>query len=621
MSSVAWTRRRRAFGRFWAAYRAEKAGMAGLVVLVVAVAMAVTAPLFIDESVTSVVSGTGERLAPPSLDDPLGTDESGRSILLMIWWGARTSLLIGFLAALLSMVIGTVFGISAGHFRGWLGAVLMRITDWFLVLPSLVTALVLAAILGGSTWTIIIAIGVTSWASTARLIRAQTLAVEARPYIERSTALGAGHWHITTRHVLPNVAPLLLASTTLEVASAIVTESTLAFLGRECEQDVLGHDAARVVRLGCGHLRGLVVHPGPGPVHRHGRDGFHALRPGAGEGPEPATAEGGGVSLLELDDVSVTYRIADGDVPAVRGVSLSLAAGEALGVAGESGSGKSTLAMSLLRLLPRDAQVTGRILLDGEDVLAMKWGRLRAVRWAEASIVFQGAQHGLNPVQRIGDQIAEPLLVHGLATPDKARGRVTELLAQVGLPAWRARSYPHELSGGQRQRVMIAMALACSPRLIVADEPTTALDVMVQAQVLTLDPGPGRGAGHRAADDQPRPVGAGRRVRPAGRDVRRPGGRGRARRTTCSTTPRTRTAGRWRRPSRRSATPPPGARRAAWAATRRTRWTCRRGCAFQPRCPVAVDVCATEDVLLRPAGERRTAACVHVGVPAEETTR
>jgi peptide/nickel transport system permease protein len=109
--------------------------------------------------------------------------------------------------------------------------VLMRVTDWFLVLPSLITALVLAAILGGSTFTIIMAIGVTTWPSTARLIRAQTLSVEARPYIERSKALGGGHWHITTRHVLPNVAPLLLASTTLEVASAIVTESTLAFLG------------------------------------------------------------------------------------------------------------------------------------------------------------------------------------------------------------------------------------------------------------------------------------------------------------------------------------------------------------------------------------------------------
>ena len=229
--SITWTRRRLALGRFWASFRTHKAGVAGLVILVAAVLLAVIAPLFIDAGVTNVVSGTGAKLAPPSWDDPLGTDESGRSVLLMIWWGSRTSLLIGFLAALLSMVIGMVLGIAAGHFRGWIGAVVMRVTDWFLVLPSLVTALVLAAILGGSTVTIIAAIGVTSWPSTARLIRAQTLAVEARPYIERSQALGGGHWHITTRHVLPNVAPLLLASTTLEVASAIVTESTLAFLG------------------------------------------------------------------------------------------------------------------------------------------------------------------------------------------------------------------------------------------------------------------------------------------------------------------------------------------------------------------------------------------------------
>ncbi|TDD26998.1 ABC transporter permease [Kribbella turkmenica] len=231
MSNVSWIRRRRAGARFWGKFRTRTAGMAGLVILVLAVGLALIAPLFIDSSVTNVVSGTSEKMAPPSLDDPLGTDESGRSVLEMVWWGSRTSLLIGFLAALLSMVIGTVLGIAAGHFRGWLGAIILRITDWFLVLPSLVTALVLAAILGGSTATIIVAIGVTSWPSTARLIRAQTLAVEARPYIERSLALGAGHWHITTRHVLPNVAPLLLASTTLEVASAIVTESTLAFLG------------------------------------------------------------------------------------------------------------------------------------------------------------------------------------------------------------------------------------------------------------------------------------------------------------------------------------------------------------------------------------------------------
>ncbi|MEO3875445.1 ABC transporter permease [Nonomuraea sp. B12E4] len=231
MTSVATTRRRQALGRFWTDFRRHRAGAVGLTVLIVAVLLAVTAPLFIDENVTSVVDAPGEEWSGPSLAFPFGTDESGRSILLMVWWGSRTSLLIGFLAALVSIVIGMVVGIAAGHFRGWLSAVLMRITDWFLVLPSLVTALVLAAILGGSTFTIIMAIGITTWPSTARLIRAQTLAVEARPYIERSKALGAGHWHITSRHVLPNVAPLLLASTTLEVASAIVTESTLAFLG------------------------------------------------------------------------------------------------------------------------------------------------------------------------------------------------------------------------------------------------------------------------------------------------------------------------------------------------------------------------------------------------------
>ncbi|MDF2705397.1 ABC transporter permease [Nonomuraea muscovyensis] len=231
MTSVAWARRRLAAGRFWESFRRERAGLTGLVILLAAVAAALVAPLFIDDGVTNVVSGTGEKWAPPSLDEPFGTDESGRSILLMVWWGSRTSLLIGFLAALVSIVIGMVVGIAAGHLRGWAGAVLMRITDWFLVLPSLVTAMVLAAILGGSTFTIIMAIGVTTWPATARLIRAQTLSVEARPYIERSRALGGGHWHITTRHVLPNVAPLLLASTTLEVASAIVTESTLAFLG------------------------------------------------------------------------------------------------------------------------------------------------------------------------------------------------------------------------------------------------------------------------------------------------------------------------------------------------------------------------------------------------------
>ncbi|GAB3228241.1 ABC transporter ATP-binding protein [Glycomyces halotolerans] len=192
------------------------------------------------------------------------------------------------------------------------------------------------------------------------------------------------------------------------------------------------------------------------------------------------------MTLLEIRDLEVTYRGSRGAVPAVRGVSLELEAGRTLGIAGESGCGKSTLAMAVLRLLPANATVTGEILLDGEDVLTMGWGRLRAVRWVGASIVFQGAMHSLNAVRRIGSQIAEPILVHEKVAKSEAAARAAELLEQVGLPRDRAGSFPHELSGGQRQRAMIAMALACDPDLIIADEATTALDVMVQAQVLEL---------------------------------------------------------------------------------------------------------------------------------------
>ncbi|WP_121252816.1 ABC transporter ATP-binding protein [Nocardioides ferulae] len=191
--------------------------------------------------------------------------------------------------------------------------------------------------------------------------------------------------------------------------------------------------------------------------------------------------------LLRIEDLSVTYRTEEGDVPAVRGVDLAVDAGEVLGIAGESGSGKSTLASTVLRLQPSSARVSGSVRVDGSDVLTMRWGELRALRWAGASIVFQGAQHSLNPVRRVGTQIAEPLRVHDpRATDDTVTSRVGELLEQVGLPAARAAAYPHQLSGGQRQRVMIAMALACRPALVLADEPTTALDVMVQAQVLAL---------------------------------------------------------------------------------------------------------------------------------------
>jgi peptide/nickel transport system ATP-binding protein len=194
-----------------------------------------------------------------------------------------------------------------------------------------------------------------------------------------------------------------------------------------------------------------------------------------------------GTPLLAVRDLHVTYRSQSGPVPAVRGVDFDLEAGATLGLAGESGCGKSTVAAALLRLLPRGTEVSGTVLLDGEDVLTMKPGRLRAARWDDVSIVFQGALHTLNPVHTLGRQIGEAIEVHRPSvSPAQVRSRVAELLELVGLPAERARDFPHRLSGGQRQRVLIALALACEPRILVADEPTTALDVMVQAQVLAL---------------------------------------------------------------------------------------------------------------------------------------
>lgn len=193
---------------------------------------------------------------------------------------------------------------------------------------------------------------------------------------------------------------------------------------------------------------------------------------------------------LVFDDVSITYssRTSRGDIPAVSNVSLELPAGGTLGIAGESGSGKSTLILSVLRLLPDNATLTGRVLLGGTDIAELNFGQMRAVRWSEAAIVFQGALHSLNPVRPVGKQILEALNLHvkdEWRSEAERKARVLSLLEQVDLDAQIAQAYPHELSGGQKQRVMIAMALACDPDIIIADEPTTALDVIVQAQILT----------------------------------------------------------------------------------------------------------------------------------------
>jgi peptide/nickel transport system ATP-binding protein len=318
------------------------------------------------------------------------------------------------------------------------------------------------------------------------------------------------------------------------------------------------------------------------------------------------------VTLLEVRDLGVTYYVGDKAVQAVRGVDFALDAGQTLGIAGESGSGKSTVALSLLRLLPNSTKVTGEIRFQGEDVLTLGWGGLRAVRWAQMSMVFQGAMSALNPVRTIGQQIAEPILLHEKVRERAARQRVDELLDSVGVPSRRRSAYPHELSGGQRQRVMVAMALACRPNLIIADEPTTALDVIVQAQILDLLTGLVRESGigmimishdlsvlaetcERLAimyAGQIVEIGPSRNLVD---DAQHP-----YTRALASAFPRIGDPASRLAPAGLPGDPPDPTEVSA------------TGCPFTPRCPVAFEACPTHPVELWPAGDDRSSACLRV---------
>jgi peptide/nickel transport system permease protein len=228
--SIVWARRRLALRRFWKVFRQDRMGLVGLGILAFFIVVAIFA-IFADKTGTRITEATGERLASPSSGFPLGTDDQGRSVLTLTIQGAKISLLVGLSATLITMVIGTLIGIVAGFRGGWIDTLLMRVTDWGLAIPWLVLAISLAAVFGQSLLIIILVIGLTTWPSTARLVRSQTLTVKERPYVERARALGASNWHIVTRHILPNVMPVIMANTVLIVAIAILSETSLSFLG------------------------------------------------------------------------------------------------------------------------------------------------------------------------------------------------------------------------------------------------------------------------------------------------------------------------------------------------------------------------------------------------------
>jgi peptide/nickel transport system permease protein len=218
----------------WKQFRSSRQGMLGLGVLFLFVAMALAAPLLADVRELNPVFARAQgnpQWAPPGEFAPLGTDYIRRSVWAQFVWGSRVSLFVGLAATVLTIFIGSVVGIVSGFLGGRTDGVLMRLTEWFLVIPFLPLAIVLASILGRSVWNIIFVIGVTSWPGTARLVRAQVLTVKQRLFVDRARSLGASGWHIVSRHILPNVSGLILANATLAVPISILTETTLAFLG------------------------------------------------------------------------------------------------------------------------------------------------------------------------------------------------------------------------------------------------------------------------------------------------------------------------------------------------------------------------------------------------------
>jgi peptide/nickel transport system permease protein len=230
--AIARKRRKDALLRGWRQYRRSKIGMGGLAIMIFFVLVAIFAPVLADKcDLSPICHPDNPALAPPSAQFWFGTDIQGRSVLSLTIWGAQVSLIVGLAATIITIVIGSVIGLVAGYYGGVRETALMRLTDWFLVIPFLPLAIVLAVILKPSLYTVIFVIGITTWPSTARVIRAQVLSLKTRAFVERARALGASDWHLVTRHILPNVGPLIFANTILIVAAAILTETTLSFLG------------------------------------------------------------------------------------------------------------------------------------------------------------------------------------------------------------------------------------------------------------------------------------------------------------------------------------------------------------------------------------------------------
>ena len=445
------------------------------------------------------------RLAAPSAAHWLGQDEFGRDVLSRLVWGARISLSVAFSAAVIACVVGTALGVAGGFLRGIVELLTLRAIDVLLCFPPLLLALLVVTLAGPGATTLVPVLALVYLPGFTRVAYAGVLTARSQDYVEAMRVLGAGRLRIMLRTILPNISGPVLVQFSLACASAVVLESGLSFLGLGVVPPapswglMIGAARATMAQAPllllwpclaltltilamnalCDGLRDAVdPHPQP---RRAARRVMDALLPGLL--PAPAG------TVLDVRGLTVEIETPTGSFQPVRAVDLHVAAGETLALVGESGSGKSLTALAIAGLLPDAARVVGGVArFEGTDLLRLDEDALRHLRGAALAMIFQDPSSSLNPVHRVGAQIAEAILAHRNVTRRAAQAEAVALLRRVGIPdpERRARSFPHELSGGMRQRVMIAIAIANGPRLLIADEPTTALDVTIQAQVLDL---------------------------------------------------------------------------------------------------------------------------------------
>jgi len=493
----------------WRRFARSGPAVAGAVLLLAVVAVVLAAPVLplSDPDRTDILHRMVRPLAPGHL---LGTDELGRDLLSRVIWGTRLSLLVGVVAAALSSIIGSALGIVAAYYGRAVDTLIMRGVDMLMAFPYLLLALAIVAALGPSLGHAMLAIIVVNVPFFARAVRGATVSLRQADFIAAARLMGQSNLRIIATELLPNVLPVVVVTASTSVGWMILETAGLSFLGLGAQPPVadlggmLGnarnlinvapHVAAvpglAILLIAIGvNLVGDGVRDALDPRLRAG--GLARIRavteavPGR---PVPAAAPSD--ALLSVRALRTEFHVGSEVWRAVNDVSFDVRPGEAVGLVGESGSGKTVTALSIAGLVasPPGRIAGGSVRFKGQELIGAPLAALQEIRGDRIAYVFQDPLTTLNPLLTIGQQVSETLRRHQGLRPREAMSRAAALLEQVGIAdaARRVRSYPHELSGGQRQRVGAAIALANSPDLIVADEPTTALDVTTQARVLAL---------------------------------------------------------------------------------------------------------------------------------------